>query len=249
WRRRTDAALVGERLAARRRIKVGDQLSAAGINVHVAGIVAGDNAQDETVAYVQLGFLQRAAGNRQGIVTQFAVRVTDPALLDSVAASIDQEFATAQAPTWTSSEKAFTARAVSDIVELVRFAGWLGFGSLVAVFALVGNAISLSVQDRVKDHAVMQTLGFPEGLIARMIVVESLVLSCLGGLVGVLAAALVSQLGQFTFSVEGVSVIVHTSLATILVGLAICAAIGVVAGLIPAMRAARLSTVEAFRAV
>jgi putative ABC transport system permease protein len=249
WQRRTDSALVGERLAKRRGIKVGDQLAAAGINVHVAGIVVGDNPQDQTVAYVHLGFLQRAAGNRQGVVTQFNVRVTDPALLDPVAAAIDAEFATAQAPTWTSSEKAFTARAVTDIVELVRFAGWLGIGSLIAIFALVANAISLSVQDRVKDHAVMQTIGYPESLIVRLIVAESLVLSLIGGSVGVAAAMVVSWYGQFTFSVEGMSVVIQTGGATILLGMAICASIGILAGLMPAFRAARLSTVEAFRAV
>jgi putative ABC transport system permease protein len=201
------------------------------------------------VAYVHLDFLQRAAGNRQGIVTQFNVRVSDPGLLDSVAATIDAEFRHSQAPTWTSSERAFTARAVKDIIELVRFAGWLGIGSLVAIFALVGNAISLSVQDRVRDHAVMQTLGFSGGLIVRLIVIESLILSMIGGLLGVGAATLVSHLGQFAFSVEGLSVVIATNRAMLASGLVICSIIGIAAGLVPALRAARLSTVEAFRAV
>lgn len=250
WERRSDSALVGERLATRRGLKVGDQFSAAGITVHVAGIVSSKNPQDQSVAYVHLGFLQRTAGrSKAGIVTQFNVRVTDAAKLDAVASAIDAEFKTSQAPTWTSSEKAFVARAVSDIVELVKFAGWLGWGSLVAIFALVANAISLSVQDRVKDHAVMQTLGYPEGLIARLVVTESLGISILGGIVGVAAAALVSWFGQFTFSVEGMSVAITASPATITVGAGLCAVIGVGAGLMPAFRAARLSTAEAFRAV
>ena len=249
WLQRSDSALVGRRLAERRGIRVGDQLSAAGIDVHVAGIIDSNDPQDQSVAYVPLGFLQRAAGNKQGIVTQFNVRVKDPALLDSVAAAIDAEFADDQAPTWTSSERTFTARAVKDIVELVQFAGWLGIGSLVAVFALVANAISLSVQDRVRDHAVMQTLGFPERLIVGLVVAESLLLSLVGGTIGLLGAAVVSHVGRFTFSMEGMSVIIATSAAGIGAGFALCAAIGVLAGLMPALRAARLSTVEAFRAV
>jgi putative ABC transport system permease protein len=249
WTRRNDAALVGERLAQRRGLGVGDRLSAAGITVSIAGIIASDDPQDQNVAYVHLDFLQRAAGNKQGIVTQFNVEVTDPAQLDAVASAIDEEFANSQAPTWTSSEKAFVARAVTDIVQLVEFAGWLGIGSLVAIFALVANAISLSVQDRVKDHAVMQTLGYPESLITRLVVVESLGISLLGGITGVAIAWAVSWFGQFTFSVEGLSVIIHADGQTIVLGLAICAAIGVGAGLLPALRAARLSTAEAFRAV
>ncbi|MEQ8820807.1 MAG: ABC transporter permease [Sumerlaeia bacterium] len=249
WTRRNDAALVGQRLAERRGLGVGDRLSASGITVSIAGILTSENPQDQNVAFVHLDFLQRAAGNKQGIVTQFNVEVTDPSQLDPVAAAIDAAFANSQAPTWTSSEKAFVARAVTDIVQLVEFAGWLGIGSLVAIFALVANAISLSVQDRVKDHAVMQTLGYPEHLITRLVVVESLGLSLLGGVLGVGVAHLVSRFGQFTFSVEGLSVIIETEAFTIALGMAICAVIGVGAGLLPAVRAARLSTAEAFRAV
>jgi putative ABC transport system permease protein len=249
WARRSDGALVGERLARRRALKVGDQLNAAGITVTVAGILTSGNPQDRDVAYVHLGFLQRAAGNKQGIVTQFNVRVDDPTRLDAVAAAIDAAFARSQAPTWTTSEKAFVARAVTDILMLVDFAAWLGLGSLVAIFALVANAISLAVQDRVRDHAVMQTLGFTGGQIARLVVAESLVLAVMGGLVGAGIAAWVSTAGQFSFSVEGLSVIIHAGGATVGAGLALCALIGVLAGLMPAWRAARLSTVEAFRAV
>ncbi len=249
WTRRNDAAVVGERLAQRRGLGVGDRLSAAGITVSIAGILASDDPQHQNVAYVHLDFIQRAAGNKQGIVTQFNVEVADPGQLDAVAAGIDEAFANSQAPTWTSSEKAFVARAVTDIVQLVDFAGWLGIGSLVAIFALVANAISLSVQDRVKDHAVMRTLGYPEHLIARLVVVESLGISLLGGIAGVAVAWGVSALGKFTFSVEGLSVVVQADVPTVAQGLAICIAIGIGAGLLPAARAARLSTAEAFRAV
>jgi putative ABC transport system permease protein len=248
WTRRTDAAIVGERLAARRGLGVGDRLSAAGVTVSIAGILTSDNPQDQNVAYVHLDFLQRAGGDKQGIVTQFNVQVSNPDQLDPVAAAIDEMFANAQEPTWTSSEKAFVSRAITDIVRLIAFAGWLGIGSLVAVFALVANAISLSVRDRVKDHAVMQTLGYPEHLITQLVVVESLIVSMIGGALGVALATAVSLVGQFTFSVEGVSVVVQADWKTILIGLAICAGIGTGAGLMPALRAARLSTAEAFRA-
>ena len=132
---------------------------------------------------------------------------------------------------------------------MVEFAGWLGIGSLVAVFALVGNGLSLSVQGRVRDFAVMQTLGYSESLIARLIIVESLGISMLGGITGAGIAYLVSWFGKFTFSVEGLSVVITASPVTVALGLAVCAAIGIGAGLLPALRAARLSTTEAFRAV
>lgn len=249
WSRRNDAALVGERLAQRRDIQVGDRFDAAGITVHVAGIIRSENPQDQNVAYVHLNFLQLAAGNKLGVVTQFNVRVQEPSQLDAVAASIDEMFATSEAPTWTTSEKAFIARAITDIVQLVEFTGWLGIGSLVAVFALVANAIAMSVQDRVKDHAVMQTLGYPESIICMQIVAESLILSVLGGVLGISLAVTVESVGRFSFSADGLSVNMHIGMPTILLGLGLCAVIGIVAGMLPALRAARLSTTEAFRAV
>ena len=59
WGRRSDAAMLGETLAARRGLKVGDQFDAAGITVYVAGILDSDEAQDQNVAYVHLDFLQQ----------------------------------------------------------------------------------------------------------------------------------------------------------------------------------------------
>src|SRR5688572_30952343 len=65
WRARTDAALLGETLAERRGLKVGDRFDAAGVTVYVGGIVHSDEPQDQNVAYVHLQFLQRATGDRK----------------------------------------------------------------------------------------------------------------------------------------------------------------------------------------
>src|SRR3954452_367525 len=89
WKNRTDAALLGETLANRRGLKVGDRFDAAGVTVYVAGIARSDEPQDQNVGYVHLAFLQRASGDRKlGVVTQFNVKVDDPAQLDSVAKAI-----------------------------------------------------------------------------------------------------------------------------------------------------------------
>src|SRR3954452_20407177 len=189
WKSRTDAALLGETLAKRRGLSVGDRFDAAGVTVYVAGIARSAEPQDQNVAYVHLPFLQRASGDRKlGVVTQFSVKVDDPKRLDEIAAAIDAEFAHDPEPTSTSAEKAFAARAAADVVNLVRFTQYLGWGCLAAVLALVGNAIVLSVQDRIKEHAVLQTLGYNSALIARLIVGEGLLLGLIGGALGAFAA-------------------------------------------------------------
>src|SRR3954463_15718252 len=76
WKSRTDAALLGETLAKRRGLSVGERFDAAGVTGFVAGIVHSADPQDQNVAYVPLPFLQRASGDRKlGIVTQFNVKV------------------------------------------------------------------------------------------------------------------------------------------------------------------------------
>jgi putative ABC transport system permease protein len=250
WRSRTDAALLGETLAGRRGLKVGDRFDAAGVTVYVAGILRSDEPQDQNVAYVHLPFLQRASGNRKlGVVTQFNVKVNDPKNLETVAKAIDAEFAHDSEPTQTSAEKAFVARAAADVVGLVGFTQWLGWGCLAAVLALVGNAIVLSVQDRIREHAVLQTLGYTGRLIAGLIVGEGLVLGLLGGTTGTIAALAVIHWGNFTISNEGLSIHMTAGTTVVLLALAMSAALGIIAGLVPAMQASRREITACFRAV
>ena len=250
WRKRGDAALVGESLATRRDLKVGDTFEAADVSVYVAGILRSDRAQDQNVAYVPLPFLQQTtASGKLGVVTQFNVRVENPADLDRVAEAIDAAFATDSDPTSTSSEQAFVARAAQDVVRVVAFTQWLGWGCLAAVLALVGNAIVLSVQDRVREHAVLQTLGYRGSLIARLIVSEGAILGLLGGVVGTLAALAVIRYGSFSLTSEGLSVPVIAGPGVVVIGLALSALLGIVAGLIPAWQASRRQITECFRAV
>lgn len=248
WLRRGDAALVGQRLAQRRGLRTGDRFSIAGVTVTVAGIFQSPHPPDREVAYTHLEFLQRSGHNMLGNVTQFILTVTDPSLLDDVSRRVDEHFAAAQEPTATWSEKAFTARAVSDVIELVQVAVWLGWGALAAVFALVANAIGLAVQDRVRDHAVLQTLGYGKGLVARLILAESALLSVLGAAGGLAAGMVVLHWGRFSLSMEGLSVQTEASLATALVGLVLCLGLGVLAGLFPAWQASRRDIVSCLRA-
>ncbi|HMQ14355.1 MAG TPA: ABC transporter permease [Phycisphaerae bacterium] len=249
WRRRSDAALIGERLAQRRGLSVGDRFDAAGVTVYVAGIVRSDQPQHQNVAYVLLDFLQYGAGSRAGgTVTQFNVKVDNPQRLGEVAQAIDADLATAQEPTRTSGEKAFVAQAAADVVELVGFVSWLGWGCLAAVLALVGNAIVLSVQDRIRDHAILQTLGYRGHQIARLILSEGLLLSLAGAALGCGAALLILWRSALAISVDGLNIPIHADPAAFAVGVGLAAALGVLASLAPAVQAGRRSIVACFRA-
>lgn len=251
WRKRSDAAIVGETLAARRGLRVGQSFDSSGVTVTVAGIIRSAEPQDQNVAYVHLDFLQQAAGKGGGLgsVTQFTVRVDDPGRLDAVAAHIDEQFRAEAEPTTTRAEKAFVAQAGADIVEIVGFTRWLGWGCLAAVLALVANAIVLGVQDRVKEHAVFQTLGFRAGLIARLILCEGVLIGLIGGALGTAIALTVVRLGSFSLSQEGLSITIAATWSALGWGLLTSGGVGMVAGLVPAWSAGRREIAACFRAV
>ncbi|MDH3582638.1 MAG: FtsX-like permease family protein, partial [Phycisphaerae bacterium] len=249
WTKRSDSALLGQTLASRRGLKVGDRFDAAGITSYVAGVVRSDQPQDQNVAYVHLDFLQQSTDRKLGTVTQFNVTVDDPHRLDDVARAIDEGFRSAEFPTTTRPEKAFVAHVTSDIVELVHFTKYLGWGCLIAVLALVGNAIVMSVQDRIKDHAVLQTLGYTGGLIGRLIVTESITLGLAGGGLGAIGALAVLRYTQFSLSADGLSIPIEADWTVLLVGLVIAVILGALAGIAPAWQASRRTIAAGFRAV
>ena len=222
---------------------------AAGITTYVAGVIRSDDAQDQNVAYTALEFVQLAGRDQLGIVTQFNVKVREASLLEPVAKQIDQVFATAQEPTSTYTEKAFVGKIADDIIELVGFARWLGLGCLAAVLALVGNAIVLSVQSRIAEHAVLQTLGYAGRHVAGLIVAEGVVIALMGGLLGAICAVVVAVWGSFALSVEGQSIPITAGPGLIFAGLIVCGSLGVVAGLVPAWQASRREIAACFRAV
>jgi len=250
WKRRSDSVLLGETLATRRGLKAGDRFEAAGVKAYVAGVIASDEPQHSNVAYGHLSFLQFASGSRQGgLVTQFNVRVNDPRQLEEVAKAIDEEFRTDQEPTQTRPETAFAAGAAADILEIAAFARWLAWGCLIAVAALVGNAIVLAVQGRIREYAILQTLGFSGSLLARLILVEGMIVGLAGGVIGCGLAAGFLRWGEFNISTEGVSIPLQAGFAVFAGGIGFCVLLAALAGLVPAVQAARREIVESLRSV
>ncbi|MBG69337.1 MAG: hypothetical protein CMN06_04295 [Roseibacillus sp.] len=244
WTSRSDAALVGQTFAQRRNLQTGDQFEAVGVNVYVAGIIKSNEAQDNNVAYVHLPFLQQASKVGLGTVTQFNVKVESAELLDAVATKIDTTFRSDSQPTVTRPEKAFFAETAKQMIELIGFTRWLGLGAVAAVLGLVANAVLLIVRGRIKETAVLQTLGFSRLRIACLITCEGLLLGLLGGAVGVVSAILFLHWQSFTLGNEGLTLAITPSITVLFNGLLVALVLGFTASLYPAWRASRQPLVE-----
>jgi putative ABC transport system permease protein len=247
WHKRSDAALLGETLARRRGLSPGMSFDAAGITVHVVGIVASDEAQDRNVAYVHLPFLQRSSRTGLGVVTQFNVRVTDASHLAAVAEAIDVEFAHDSEPTQTFPEKAFLAHTAKDLVEIISFARAIGFGAMLAVIALVANTVLLTVRSRMREFAVLATIGYGDRAIAALVLTDGVLLGLVGGLLGVAGATTALSIGGYSISSEGLSIVFVPTMSTMFTAIALAVVLGLLAALLPAWRAARSDIVSCLR--
>lgn len=247
WNRRSDGALLGQVFAQRRGLSPGDRFVAAGVTVHVSGIIRSPFPQDNNVAYVSLPFLQQASKTGLGVVTQFNVRVHSSDQLEAVANAIDERFHNDQQPTNTRPEKAFFAETAAELIELIGFTRWLGIGAVLAVGGLVANAVLLIVRGRVKENAVLQTLGYPSRAIAWLVMSEGGILGLLGGVMGVALAAGFLGWQSFTLGNEGQTLAIQPDGFVVLTGLLASLLLGLLASLWPAWRAMRQPIVESLK--
>lgn len=247
WERRDDAALIGEQFARRRGLSPGDQFDAVGITVHVAGVIRSPFPQDNNVAYVKLPFLQQASRIGLGVVTQFNVRVHTSADLEPVANAIDERFRSDQSPTNTKPEKAFFAETAGQLIELIGFTRWLGLGAVIAVVALVANAIMLVVRSRVRENAVLRTLGYPARAIMFLVVSEGGMLGFAGGILGTSFAWLFLRWQSFTLGSEGHTLAIIPDASTALIAITAALLLGLIASIHPALIAIRQPIVKSLR--
>lgn len=171
----------------------------------------------------------------------------DPTQLDAIAIAIDERFAKDQAPTSTRAETAHVARAATDVIALVGFAQLLGLAGLAAVFALVANAIILSMRSREKEVSILQTLGFRGVHLAALVIAEALLLGGVGGTIGAGLSYATVSFARTALTMEGVSIAVSPSIQIAFAGIAIAIGLSLAAGIVPAIIASRQSIVSGFR--
>ena len=120
-------------------------------------------------------------------------------------------------------------------------------GAIAAISLLVGgigimNIMLVSVTERTREIGIRKAVGAKRGDILRQFLVEAVVLSVIGGLLGILLGAgiatLVERSGLMTTVVSADAVLLATGFSV---------AVGLFFGIYPSMRAARLHPIEALR--
>jgi len=248
FEKQRDAALVGQAVFQRRKLKLGQKFSIGSLTVTVAGVFRSPAPGEDGMIFTHLEFLQRTKGlNSVGTCTQVEVALAAGADPKTVARAIDDLYRGGPVATDTRTRGVFQAKAVGDLVELVGFTQILGFACVGLVLALVSTTTIMGVQDRIQEHAVLQTLGCTSYRIFRLVLAESSLVSLIGGLVGVAAALATLQATQLSLGTEGILISFLPSVRLAVTGAMVSIAVGFLAGLIPAWQAGRADIVTALR--
>jgi putative ABC transport system permease protein len=245
---RTDAAIVGRRIAERRGLRPGQSFTVAGVTVQVAGVFESDAVGEENVIVTHLALLVNASTHHEFHATLFEVTVADPQQAQSVAAAIDAKIKDKfEVPTETKPQKAHYATALADLLDLIGMTRWLGFVCVGVVVVLVANSVVMAAQDRVKEHAVLQTLGFSGPRIVSLMLSESCLISLAGGVLGTVGCVAFLLWQPLSLSTEGVSIDFEASPALAAWGLGLSLVVGLLAGAVPAWQAGRAEIVSSLR--
>jgi putative ABC transport system permease protein len=178
------------------------------------------------------------------IVGWYVIRVDDPATSDQLAKRIDSMFANSPAETKTATEKAFVsdfAKQVGDIGSIM-----IAIAAIVMFFILfvAGNSMAQSVRERINELGVLKTLGFGDGKILFLVLLESCTIAILGGGIGLVLAWLFIARGDPT---GGFLAIFHFPTRDVVMGILLVLMLGIGTGLLPAFQASRLKIVDALR--
>jgi putative ABC transport system permease protein len=245
-----DAAIVGQGVALRRGLHPGQKFSIGGITVTVAGVFRCPETAEENYIYTHLDFLQRSGTKSLvGTVTQFEVRIHDNANPEAVCTAIDDTFRGSPMVTDTRTKGVFQASSLADMFELIQLAHYLGYACVGLMVVLLATTSLMSVQDRIREHAILQTIGFSPRQIFGIVLTESLVLSLVGGALGIGSAMLLLEFVPLSLAAEAVAISFTPSVALAGVGLALSLGLGVVAGFFPAWQAAWAQIVPSLRHV
>lgn len=183
---------------------------------------------------------------RQADPGWYILKLSNPDLAPTVAEKIDDMFRNSSAATKTSTERAFQASFVTMYGNIGFFLGAIGMAVFFAILLVAANTMMMAARERTTEYAVLKALGYGDKLLFGLVLAEAALVTLVGGALGVVGAKLL--FGSTTF-LDAFFPGFGVTWPTIALGLAIAVAIGLLAGLIPALRAARLPVVQALRQV
>jgi putative ABC transport system permease protein len=236
--------LLGAELARSLEKRVGDKLSLFDDGAYtVVGIVKSNSPYESGSMWVTLAALQKFMG-RPGQVTGYSVVVEDPEDADEV-----ERIRAAIATLGPNIDAQTAANSVSSTTEIrfIRAMSWIT-SAIAIIIGAIGmlNTMIVSVFERTHEIGILRAIGWRRGRIVRMILIESILLSLTGGVVGTAAAVVLTPILGRHPSVAGL-IDTHIASGAVILGVAMALCVGLLGAAYPAYRGAQLLPTEALR--
>jgi putative ABC transport system permease protein len=235
-----DEIVLGTALARALEAKIGDEIEVERELMTVVGICESSNLLEDGAGIMSFRRLQKLM-NREGKVTAFGAHLEDPAQLEEVKKAIETRFPNLNAMS--------TREAVDENVgtKMAQALSW-GVSLIVLLVGAIAtmNTMFMSVFERTREIGILRALGWRRGRIISMILQESVILSLGGGILGIFFGMGAVRMLNLFRQLRG---LIQADYTVFLFSEAIILALflGVLGGLLPAWRGARLPPVEALR--
>jgi putative ABC transport system permease protein len=253
-----NGCVVDKLLAETKNWQVGDRIPLQGtiyqvdLDLEIVGIYRGPaNSGSVYFNWYYLDELLKAANSFSGNAGSIQVKCKVSNEVPVMCEEIDAKFANSENPTKTRTEAAFS-KMFTDMLGDVQ--AYIRYISLAVVFALTlvtATAMAMSMRERTTEVAVLKAIGFSKNRVLSMVLGESFLIASLGGVLGIIGGLGILQMAS---SVPMAAMMFPFPVAQLigpwifgLVGVA--GVIGIVSGLVPALRAANISVVDGLRQV
>lgn len=250
--------VAGRKLISRFGWKIGDIVTLKGLiffgnwDFVLRGIYRGkDETTDETQFFFHWDYLNEGLKKRGHIwadhVGFYMIGVTRPEVASEVSLAIDNQFKNSLAETLTETEKAFQQGFIAMSGAIVTAIQIVSFVVIIIIMAVVANTMSMTTRERIGEYAILKTLGFRGMHIAGLVFGESLVITMIGCLLGILlvfpaASILRAELGNYfpVFNVERETLFLNVVASSI---------VAVVAAILPTRRAIQIRIADGLRRI
>ncbi|MGH9533559.1 MAG: ABC transporter permease [Terriglobales bacterium] len=250
WRRDRAGCVVDARLLAQHQWHLGQHLFIQGtifpvtLELTIDGVFHAPPGFE--AIYFNQKYLQKAMPPLASIVGMYDVLTSSSRAVSRVGRTIDAMFQNSPAPTRSETERQFFLSFVNMLGNIKAFILAISMAVVFAILLVSANTMAMSIRERIREVAVLKTLGFTQRGVVGLFVGEAVAIALLGGVLGAFGAAgLLAMAGQ---SPQGA--ILKTFAVTpgiIALALGVAVVVGLVSAALPAWRAAQHSIVEGLR--
>jgi putative ABC transport system permease protein len=239
--------MLGQLLADSLGKKAGDTMDIQGTPFTVAGVYHGGSALEAGALIMPIGPLQKLA-SLEGKVTAFHVRLRPAVAGETADDRLHKGEAAIEAA--LPGLRAVPAAERASNNQLVVLAHAVAWGTSIIALLMgalgIANTMAMSVFERTGELGVLRALGWRGRRVMTLVLIEAAGLGVGGGLLGIAGGwALLRLLASLPKTASIVSS--SLPLSTLADALVVAVLVGLIAGILPAWRAARLSPVEAMR--